>query len=242
MADKREVNANAFRTDAAVENYSSYHLLPAEKYLFEKYYKNGDRILDLACGIARTTLRLYELGHIVKGIDSSDVFIKIARKRFPYLDLEVGSYTDICAPDNSFDHVLISCNGLDCAYPETERIRALGECARVLKRGGTLIFSSHNIKSLYWSPNYMHRPGRLAWWIKNAFRAIKQKDYLRDLRMYLFYASPHYITAQVEREGFRLIDTIGVRMSRSYAFNTYISPWIHYVFRRVLLPGREARE
>jgi ubiquinone/menaquinone biosynthesis C-methylase UbiE len=53
------VNLKSFTTPEAVEDYSSYQLDPQEKYLFAKYYRPGDRILDLACGLGRTTLRLY---------------------------------------------------------------------------------------------------------------------------------------------------------------------------------------
>ena len=148
-------NLRFFTTTDAVDDYSVYRLDPEEKYLFAKYYRPSDRILDLACGLGRTTLRLHEMGFSVRGIDTSEVFINTARKRFPYLDLRVGSYDCIEEPDSTYSHVLISFNGLDYAFPESQRITALRECARVLKSGGTLIYSSHNIKSLHlFSPCY----------------------------------------------------------------------------------------
>src|SRR4051794_19763892 len=62
-------NADLFRTAEAAERYSVYRLTPNEKSLVGRYYQAGESVLDLACGAARTTLRLHELGMRVKGVD-----------------------------------------------------------------------------------------------------------------------------------------------------------------------------
>lgn len=114
----------------AIEECSVYRLSPEEEYLISEYYRSGDRLLDLACGMGRTTLRLYEMGFSVVGIDQSEVLINAARKRFPYLDLRVGSFTCIEEPDATFSHVLITSNAIDLAFPEFNRTAVLRECAR----------------------------------------------------------------------------------------------------------------
>jgi ubiquinone/menaquinone biosynthesis C-methylase UbiE len=234
MVDKRAVNLEAYRTDDAIEKYSSYQLYAIEKYLFKKYYKANESILDLACGSGRTTLRLYEMGFSnVKGIDLSDVLINTAKKRFPYLQFEIGSYTDIKERDSSYDHVLISHNGLDYAYPEAEREKALSECNRVLKKNGTLILSSHNIKALHFTPYFFLHWRRAVWKFQNTFNAFRDKAYIRDLGMYTFYGSPVYVIDQVARHHFELIEVRGFRMSANGLFNKYISPYIHFVFRKI---------
>jgi hypothetical protein len=48
-------NLAAYRSSKAVAEYSFYSLFPQEDYLFRKYYKAGDSVLDLACGLGRTT-------------------------------------------------------------------------------------------------------------------------------------------------------------------------------------------
>ena len=73
-----------------------------EEYLFSKYYKAGESILDLACGMGRTTLLLFEMGLTVRGVDRSEVFIEICKRRFPYLDLHAGSFDKLEEPDSSF--------------------------------------------------------------------------------------------------------------------------------------------
>jgi ubiquinone/menaquinone biosynthesis C-methylase UbiE len=113
-----------------------YYLTPEEKYLIKKYFPPESSVLDLACGCGRTTLRLYEMGYKVRGIDYSDTMIAVAKKRFPYISFDQGNFADIKEKDESYSNILISYNGLDYAYPESEREKALQECSRVLMGGG----------------------------------------------------------------------------------------------------------
>ena len=224
-------NLRFFTTPQAIEEYSVYQLFPQEKYLFEKYYKRGESILDLSCGLGRTTLNLNEMGMPVRGIDASRVFIETAKKRFPQLDLRVGNYACIEEPDSSFSHVLISFNGLDYAYPESQREAALRECARVLKSGGTLIYSSHNIKSLHlFSPCYRNRR---RWKLRNSLAAFKEWAYLFEKGLYTFFASSEFVIFQTERAGFTFLELVGFGMSADQRIEKYSSPFIHYVFKKL---------
>ena len=230
MNKQAQVNIEAYRTEEAIEKYSHYGLFPNERYLFERYFDKDKFILDLACGAGRTTLRLTELGYKVKGVDLSDKLIEIAAKRFPAIPFEVGDYCNINEQDASIDNILISHNGLDYAYPETQRTLAISECARVIKPGGYFIISGHNIKSLHFSPYYMKE--RRIWLIKNMFNAFKEKGYVYDLGMYTFYCSPDYCVKQITRHGFDLKEIIGFRHSHNRLFNKYVSPYNHFVFQK----------
>ena len=84
-------NLQTFSSPESLDVFSVYLLFPEEKLLFGKYYQPGDKILDLACGMGRTTLCLHEMGCSVRGTDVSPNLIKTAQRRFPYLDLRVGS-------------------------------------------------------------------------------------------------------------------------------------------------------
>ncbi len=223
-------NLASYKTASAVAEFSVYRLYPEEEYLFPKYYKAGESILDLACGMGRTTLMLHEMGMKVRGVDRSEIFIEMAKRRLPYLDLQVGSYDRIEEEDSSFSHVLISFNGLDCAYPAAQRAAAIRECARVLKPGGTFIYSSHNIKSFHWiSPYYR---GRLRWKLRNSAKAFKEWAYVLEGDEHLFYASPDFVARQTESAGFKLLERKGFSKFSNNRVDTYFSPYVHYVFTK----------
>ncbi|WP_051978250.1 class I SAM-dependent methyltransferase [Edaphobacter aggregans] len=210
-----------------IDQYSLYRLLPAERIFFAKYYKPGDSVLDHACGAGRTTLRLHEIGFRVKGIDTSENLIHVAQRRFPYIPFEVGSYCEIEEPDQSYDHVLISFNSLDCAWPEHRRVDALREC-RVLKPAGTLIFSWHNIKAFHISPVYLQREN-----LAGTAAAFRDQAYVRCDSCATYFAAPDYVIDQTEKVGFRYLEQIGVRKITNPMLNRYVSPYVYYAFRKV---------
>jgi ubiquinone/menaquinone biosynthesis C-methylase UbiE len=225
-----EINLAAYRTASAVAGHAVYRLYPDEEYIFPRYYRVGERLLDHACGMGRTTLILHEMGLEVKGIDQSPVFIETAQRRFPYLDLRIGSYDSIDEPDSSFDHVLISFNGIDYAFPLEQRITALREFIRVLKPHGTLIYSSHNLKSLHWySPRYRDR---LYWKLSNCHRAFKDWSYILEDGIYTFYGARSIIVRQAEELGVKLIESRGFARFSSQSLDEYFSPYVLYVFRK----------
>lgn len=225
-------NLAYFETARAVAEYSHYSLFPEEEYLFSKYYRAGESVLDLACGMGRTTLLLHELGLSVRGVDRSEVFINAGKSRFPYLDLRTGSFDQIEEPDSSFSHVLVSFNSLDCAFPESQRITALRECVRVLKPGGTLIFSSHNPKSFeWWSPFYLLRP---LWKLRNTLRGSKTGRYVYDSGLYLYFATPDLVIRQTEALGVKFLEMNSSSFDRfgMERLNRRCAPYIHYAFRK----------
>lgn len=223
-------NLAAYRTSDAVANLSVYRLHSDEAELIQKHFKPGSSILDLACGMGRTTLLLHEMGYRVRGVDRSEVFIALARRRLPYLDLQVGSYDAIEEPDNAFDNVMISLNGIDYAYPVAQRLKALAECARVLKPGGTFLYSSHNLKSLHlFSPYYGERK---KWKLKNSARAFKDWDYINEEGLHTFYGTPAVVLEQTQAVGLKLVETVWFPRSGNHRLDRFFSPYIQYVFTK----------
>jgi ubiquinone/menaquinone biosynthesis C-methylase UbiE len=225
-------NLAYYESPEAVTTFSFYTLLKEEEYLFPKYFKTGDSVLDLACGLGRTTLLLHEMGMRVRGIDRSETFVSVAKRRFPYLDIRTGSFDDIQEESSTFTNVFIGLNSIDYAFPEAQRITALHECARVLKPGGILIYSSHNLKSLHWfAPGY----GRgLRWKLSNCLRAFGPRSYIWEDCLCTFYAAPKYVVRQTEDVGLRLLEVRGFNRFKSVAIDLYFSPYIHYVFEKPL--------
>jgi ubiquinone/menaquinone biosynthesis C-methylase UbiE len=223
-------NLAAYRSSEAVANLSLYRLYSDEEELIRKYCRPGASILDLACGMGRTTLLLHEMGYAVRGVDRSDVFIELAKRRLPYLDLRVGSYDAIDEPDNSFENVMISLNGIDYAFPVEQRLKALSECARVLKPGGIFLYSSHNLKSLHLlSPYYGNRK---KWKLKNCLKAFKDWTYLNEDGLHTFYGTPAVVKQQTEATGLRLVEMTWFPKYGNERMDRFFSPYIHYVFMK----------
>ncbi|MBN1437949.1 MAG: methyltransferase domain-containing protein [Anaerolineales bacterium] len=105
--------------------------------------RSGERILDAGCGTGLTASRIVERcpGVKVAGIDISPRMIAAARRNAETQGLRaefrVGSITALPYPDGSFDAVItcIMFHHLDLS----EKRRAVGELARVLKAGGRYI-------------------------------------------------------------------------------------------------------
>lgn len=146
-SDVMQNNIDRYATEHKVTRYEQLlekGLFEAERKLIERYYTPGESVLDVGCGVGRTTVRLDELGFDVVGVDTSAPEIERARELFPDIEFRVGNALDLDASDAVFDHVLFSYNGLDCLHPESNRRAALREFHRVLKPAGLLTFSSRN--------------------------------------------------------------------------------------------------
>jgi ubiquinone/menaquinone biosynthesis C-methylase UbiE len=223
-------NLAIYRSSQSIANLSLYRLYEDEEYLITKYFTPGNKVLDLACGMGRTTLLLHEMGYAVRGVDRSEVLIENARRRLPYLDLIVGSYDQIEEPDASFPSILISLNGIDYAFPVEQRLQALKECARVLEPGGIFIYSSHNLKSMHlFSPYYRERKG---WKIRNCLKAFKTWTYLNEDGLHTFYARYEHVIEQSEAVGLRLLEMKWFQKFDIDRLDRYLSPYIQYVFTK----------
>lgn len=102
----------------------------------------NQHVLDAGCGEGYNTRRLAQLGAKVSGIDLSSKMIELAREeemRRPLgIDYQVSSFSSMtCFPSDVFDVVVSFMALMDGPdYPT-----AIQEIHRVLKPGGTLIFS-----------------------------------------------------------------------------------------------------
>jgi SAM-dependent methyltransferase len=215
----------------AIDECSIYRLWPEERYLLETYCRNQGRILDIACGLGRTTLCMHEMGLHVLGMDFSESLIRVAQRRFPYLDLRVGSLTETNEPDASFQSCFISSQAIDLLHPEARRMDALRECARILEQGGTLICSSYNVKCLHlFSPHYWRRP---LWKLRRAHLAFRRFAAISDGGIQGIFTAPEAVIAQAEDAGFHFVEMRGPSMSSSPIYNRYRSIYIYYVFRKL---------
>lgn len=108
------------------------------------YVDEGDKILDIGCGIGSLTIRAAGLGGIVKGIDINSEMLAICSKRIENFDLkeniilqEKGVAEITSEPANSFDIIM---SGLCFSELSSDEINfALKESKRLLKENGVLI-------------------------------------------------------------------------------------------------------
>ena len=94
--------------------------------------RDGDQLLDLACGSGLALELARVRGAAVSGIDASARLVAIARDRVPGADVRVGDMTTLPWADGSFD-VVTSFRGVWATTRE-----ALGEARRVLRPGGRI--------------------------------------------------------------------------------------------------------
>lgn len=139
--------------ESGVRSYTDFTvevgLWDSEKYVFEKYLKPTDRILDLGCGTGRTTFALYQQGYQqIQGLDLTPGMIKSARElnhRFDtQIEFTIGDARQLDLPDAAFDAVIFSFNGLMSIPEYQNRAQVLAEIYRVLQPGGNFIFTTHD--------------------------------------------------------------------------------------------------
>jgi SAM-dependent methyltransferase len=136
-----------------VSHYAQeFDLWPAERELFGRHLVPGMSILDLGVGGGRTTAFLAQLAGRYVGVDISEAMVQACAAKYPHERFEVCDASDLERfPDENFDAVVFSFNGIDYIRPEG-RSRCLSEVARVLVDGGKFIFSSHNARHLAVAP------------------------------------------------------------------------------------------
>jgi len=148
---KEEFIRNQYRS--GIDNYSKFTteigLWKSEKYVFEKYLKKDDRILDLGCGTGRTTFPLYKSGYKdIIGIDLTPEMIEEAKRLDKVygtnLLFEVGNAMKMKYENSQFDTIIFSFNGFMSIPNKENRNTALQEIYRVLRESGLFIFTTHD--------------------------------------------------------------------------------------------------
>lgn len=122
---------------------------PYEKYItikiMDKYIKDGDSILDIGGGPGHYSIHYALMNHDVTLLDLSDENIKFAKNKSRQyktkLKAIVGNALDLSQfTDESFDVVFLM-GPIYHLMDEEDRIRALQEARRVLKKDGYLFTS-----------------------------------------------------------------------------------------------------
>jgi SAM-dependent methyltransferase len=151
-----EGNLRAFDAADVVSDYQQVQsvLTPAEAAALGALINCGGRVLDLGVGTGRTAPALSTGATRYVGLDLAPNMIEAARHAFPGLEFLVADATDLSRfDDGAFDLVVFSYNGIDYLPTDADRLRCLGEVRRVLRNGGSFVFSSHNGRAVLRRPS-----------------------------------------------------------------------------------------
>ena len=181
-----------------------YHLRDLEIELGREYIRDGDRVLDVGCGLG-VALRQYALARRIEafGIDYSATMIEGARVRLaethPELAIEFAeaSVVELPFPGARFD-VVTSHRCLMALLDWELQQRALLEIHRVLKPGGTLVLMEGTFDGLE-RLNHYRRLFRLPEIDPSGKdRLLTLKFHEREL---LAFVEPHYELLRIQRWG-----------------------------------------
>lgn len=248
MNQRTYASADVVRYYAGLEE-----LFPTEKKLFEKLSAKiqGSKILDLGIGGGRTTGYLLPIAGEYIGLDYVASFIEIVNRKYEKGIFVVGDARDLSQfEDERFDFVLFSYNGIDTLSP-SDRMSSLSDIFRVLRRGGTFMFSSHNRDYRFFRKPYWLRHSRLNWalvrnlisyliflprhiWMKrlevftDEFVVINDSDHRYSLLIY-------YITIAAQKKQLRkigFVNTTAYSESGNEVMADRESFWIYYVAQK----------
>ncbi|HBK96620.1 MAG TPA: class I SAM-dependent methyltransferase [Microcoleaceae bacterium UBA10368] len=119
-------------------------LLPEEFFLIENYLEKSKKTLEAGTGGGRLLLEMSKLGfNSLYGFDYLPEFIEVAKQRDVdgNIDFKVEDATQLNYEDCSFEQILYLGQMVGSIDDELGRLKALKEAYRILKVGGTALFS-----------------------------------------------------------------------------------------------------
>ena len=170
------------------------------------------RVLDVGCGDGRHILEAARRGCFAVGLDYDASALRDARRRIGAhrVDLIAGDATRLPFRDGAFDAVICT----ETLEHLPDDAGAIGEIARVLRAGGTLLGAvpSHFTELLFWrlSHGYWHTPGG-------------------HVRIY----RPRVLSSRLRRAGLRVVDVRYVHFIDSIV-------WLRFCLTDFLRPSKPA--
>jgi SAM-dependent methyltransferase len=228
------LNRAIYESRDAYRSYLSQLLTPLEIVCLFKYqpYISGRDVLDVGVGAGRTTRYLAQFARRYEAVDYSSVMVAYLKQAMPAISVHQADFRDLAIfEDHSFDFVFATNNVIDTLSHE-DRLQALREANRVLRLGGFLAFSSHNIhyKNAFRGPrlDWSSNPARLAYnwatyllcwwnyiWVAPLRTFTPEYAILNDPGHH--YACLHYYVARSTVQS----QLMGVGLRLSDVFNTH---------------------
>jgi SAM-dependent methyltransferase len=252
------MDSAAYEQTGIVRDFATRDALtPAEvAALGEVWSQARGDVLDVGVGGGRTTGYLLGVARSYHGIDISEAMVTACRRRYPQANIALGDARTLSAHDDgSIDLVLFSFNGID--YVDYgERRQVLAAAHRVLRPGGAIVYSSHNLRvlrgalppvrapALAWTPD----PMRLALRLFRHWRARRRRsanrrrlgarqyfadghalvnDEAYDHALLTIYVDPEHERTQLQAAGF--VNVTLVDFMGRYDPDRFDDPWVYYI-------------
>ncbi|MEI2580258.1 class I SAM-dependent methyltransferase [Scytonema sp. PRP1] len=137
--------------------YKEYSLLPEEKFFIETFLDKSLKTLEAGTGGGRIVSSMHKIGFKdLYAFDYVSDFIEIAKNKnnFNNICFSVDNAISLNYKDGEFEQLLYLQQVISLIEDEAGRYNAFQEAYRILKKGGTAIFSLLNFDSRVTSPLY----------------------------------------------------------------------------------------
>lgn len=217
MDIRKEFIIDSFSGEKVQEKYIKsvfeIGLWESEKIIFQQYFKKSTNILDIGCGAGRTTFGLSQLGYNnIVGLDVTPKMIEsamiIQNNIGTDIEFVVGDACNLTYTEEQFEGCIFSFNGLMQIPKKENRLKAMKEINRVLKKDGYFIFTTHDRANEEWLWFWEEEKER---WERGEIdiRIFEYGDRILpegDRDIFLHFPSRSEILELIEESNFKVID------------------------------------
>lgn len=240
-------NKNLYESDEVVSKYANNstrlrNLNNPEKYFIDQFDIKNKKVLVVGGGAGRLPINLILYGNEVVSVDRSSKLTDFAKKEFPKndfsrLEFVLADALDLSSlEDEYFDAVIFPMNSIDYVGDINSRKIAKQEAFKKLKKGGLLIFSSHNKLAYFFSPKIRHKDRSLKTF-SGKYRYTKESVVGGG---YIFKGNPNFVIKETEKllgVSFKkfFVDSrnkLERFLSKSLFFSKFYFPYFVYVFKK----------